>query len=315
MYKITAHIKRLLIDYDRVIVPGLGVFGLDYTPASVEKGKITPPTKRLYFDHTILPNDGLLVRSVLKTESSNYASANAFIEKEVSLLKKEIENSPEKKIQLEGLGELQQTSGGILCLNASKQQPFFTQGYGYSSITLYPARTTHQHSQKELSPEKEARIEISVRRDFVQKIATIAAILLLIIIFPAQIENGELATDYAGFIPPIIKIQEKPAKAIGDSIVQKQVKDTIPQIITATDLVPQKQYHIIVSSLPTRKIAEKQIERFAQSGISPLTIVERDDKIRLSVRHFDRLDEAEAFLSELRKTRPELSDAWILSVR
>lgn len=314
MYKITAHIKRLLIDYDRVIVPGLGVFGLDYTPASVEKGQIIPPTQKLYFDHTIYPNDGLLVRSILKSESSNYASANALIEKEVSLLKKEIENSSEKKVHLEGLGLLQQTPDGRLQLNATTQQPFFTQGYGYFSISLHPVLTA-QHSQKELLPEKETRIEISLRRDFVQKLATIAAILLLIVIFPAQIENGDLATDYASFIPPLIKTQEKPAETLGDSIVQEQIQEAISSTITATDIVPRKQYHIIVSSLPTREIAQKQIERFAQSGISPLTMVERDDKIRLSIRYFERLDEAEAFLSEFRKTHPELSDAWILSVR
>ena len=85
MYKITEHIKRLLIDYDRVIVPGFGVFGLDYTPASVEKDETIPPPKKLYFEHTIYPNDGLLVRSILKTESANYTSANALIEKEVCL--------------------------------------------------------------------------------------------------------------------------------------------------------------------------------------------------------------------------------------
>ncbi|HIU55191.1 MAG TPA: SPOR domain-containing protein [Candidatus Gallibacteroides avistercoris] len=314
MYKITEHIKRLLIDYDRVIVPGFGVFGLDYTSASVEKDEIIPPAKKLYFEHTIYPNDGLLVRSILKTESSNYTSANALIEKEVFLLKKEIENSSDKKVYLEGLGLLQQTPDGTLQLNASTQQPFFTQGYGYSSISLHPVLTV-QHSQKDILTEKETRIEISLRRDFVQKLATIAAILLLIIIFPAKIENGDLATDYAGIIPPMIKIQEKPTKAIGDSVVREQSNDTILSTITITDITFQKQYHIIISSLPSRKIAEKQIERFAQNGIFPLTIVERDNKIRLSIRHFERLDEAEAFLSEFRKNHPELSDAWILSVR
>lgn len=316
MYKITAHIKRLLIENDKVIVPGLGTFKLDYSPASIKNEQFVPPTKQLYFDNTPYPNDGLLVRSILKSEQSDYVSANSLIEKEVLSLKKEIENSSTKSVLLEGLGELQQTPSGYLRLKAANVFPFFIDGYGYEPISLQPVLSSRQKSEKENLPIKDVRIEISLRKDFIHKIATIAAILLLILIFPTKIENGNVSTNYAGLIPPIINTQEIPHQEITENdIFSGQQENTEQQQATTTQTAAQKQYHIIISSLPSREAAQIQIKRFSQNGIDSLSTIERDNKIRLSIRHFNTLDEATVYLSELKETRPELSDAWILTVR
>lgn len=316
MYKITAHIKRLLIEYDKVIVPGLGVFGLNYVPASIENGQIIPPSKQLYFDDTLYPNDGLLIRSIIRSEQLNYVSANTLIEKEVSFLRKDIENSPIKSIYLEGLGELQQTTAGTLCLKTSYSHSFFIDGYGYATISLQPVLPLSQLPEKQTPYEKDACIEISLRKDFIHKIATIAAILLLILIFPAKIENGNISTDYAGFIPPVITTQEKnDADIIESGSIPTQTENTTEQETTVADTIFQKQYHIIIASLPSRETAQLEIERFARNGISPLTIIERDNKARLSIRYFNTIEEASAFSDKLKKTHPELSDAWILTVR
>lgn len=316
MYKIIAHIKRLLTEHDKVIVPGLGVFGLTYSPASIENGEIIPPSKQLYFEDTPQPNDGLLVKTIIKSEKSDYVSANALIEKEISALKKAIDNSESKSISLNGLGELHRTQSGSLYLNAVAEHPFFMDGYGYGSIPLTPV--LNSFSKEEKTENENTRIEISLHRDFVHKIATIAAVLLFILAFPAQIENRKATTNYAGIILPIAETQKEANVVISenDSIPEENTvtaQETVE--IKADDTVVQKQYHIIISSLPSRKIAETQIEKFTQSGLSPLTIIERDDKIRLSVRHFDTLDEATIFLKEFKTTHPELSDAWILTVR
>ena len=73
-------------------------------------------------------------------------------------------------------------------------------------------------------------------------------------------------------------------------------------------------YYIIVSSLPSKRLAEQQIECFRQQGIScDLHIYETPRKARLYVASFGNFDEARQYLSQLVREQPLFENAWIMN--
>lgn len=75
-----------------------------------------------------------------------------------------------------------------------------------------------------------------------------------------------------------------------------------------------KTYHIIVASLPSHRGADETLEQFAAKGYTNVTIVERDDRVRISLAQFADKDEANEYLKELRQ-QEDFQNAWLLAVR
>lgn len=82
----------------------------------------------------------------------------------------------------------------------------------------------------------------------------------------------------------------------------------------ATIAASNKTYHIIVASLPSHRGADETLEQFAAKGYTNATIVERDDRVRISLAQFADKDEANEYLKELRQ-QEDFQNAWLLAVR
>ena len=87
-------------------------------------------------------------------------------------------------------------------------------------------------------------------------------------------------------------------------------------VITADAPATADTYYIIVSSLPSKRLAEKQIECFRQQGVAcDLHIYETARKARLYVASFNNFEEARQYLSQLVKEQPLFENAWIMNAR
>ena len=75
-----------------------------------------------------------------------------------------------------------------------------------------------------------------------------------------------------------------------------------------------KVYHIIVASLPNHRGAEETLSQFASMGYPEVSLVERDNRVRISLMQFTDKDEANTHLSTLRQN-PKFQNAWLLAVR
>lgn len=71
------HIYQLLLDNDCVVVPGLGGFLCQYKSAQIDlkKGIILPPARTIGFNKALQQNDGLLVQSIVVTNSVSHKQA------------------------------------------------------------------------------------------------------------------------------------------------------------------------------------------------------------------------------------------------
>ena len=105
--------------------------------------------------------------------------------------------------------------------------------------------------------------------------------------------------------------------ADNESIVTEHTTPTTentPAPVPATIAASNKTYHIIVASLPSHRGADETLEQFAAKGYTNVTIVERDDRVRISLAQFADKDEANEYLKELRQ-QEDFQNAWLLAVR
>lgn len=83
-----------------------------------------------------------------------------------------------------------------------------------------------------------------------------------------------------------------------------------PQAIVAST----KVYHIIVASLPSQRGAEETLNKYISKGHTGASLVERDNRVRISLIQFTDKEEANNYLTELR-TQAGFESAWLLAVR
>lgn len=90
--------------------------------------------------------------------------------------------------------------------------------------------------------------------------------------------------------------------------------ENAPAPTPVTIAASNKTYHIIVASLPSHRGADETLKQFAAKGYTNVTIVERDDRVRISLAQFADKDEANEYLKELRQ-QEDFQNAWLLAVR
>ena len=60
--------------------------------------------------------------------------------------------------------------------------------------------------------------------------------------------------------------------------------------------------------------ADEVVSKYASQGYTDVTLVERDDRVRISLVQFTDKDEANAYLKTLRE-KEAFQNAWLLAVR
>ena len=139
-------VKELILDDDRVILPGLGCFVAEVVPATFsDKGyTINPPYRRLYF--RARPDDGgELVNFYAKSNNIEYEMAEKIIRDFLVELKSILHQK--KIVVFPGLGRLRATKENNLFFVADEDLDIYPAGFGLESISL----KTHQESRAEVS--------------------------------------------------------------------------------------------------------------------------------------------------------------------
>lgn len=139
-------VKELILDDDRVVLPGLGCFVAEIVPASFsDKGyTINPPYRRLYFRSR--PDEGdSLIEFYAKTNNIDYAIAERILKDFLAELKSVLH--ARKAVVLPGLGRLRATKENNLFFVADEDLDIYPEGFGLEPISL----KTHSESAEEVS--------------------------------------------------------------------------------------------------------------------------------------------------------------------
>ena len=139
-------IKELILDNDRVVLPGLGCFVAEMVPATfTDKGyTINPPYRRLYFRAKPDTDDGLV----------NFYAATNGLEKDVACMVlgdfiSELRSIiyTKKLVVLPGLGRLRATKENNIFFIADEDLDIYPAGFGMEPISL----KTHKVTDHEVS--------------------------------------------------------------------------------------------------------------------------------------------------------------------
>lgn len=103
---------------------------------------------------------------------------------------------------------------------------------------------------------------------------------------------------------------EVPAEAVTEAVAEVPAVEPAP----AVTAVSGKTYHIIVASLPNHRGVDETLGQYVHMGYAGASIVERDNRVRISLMQFADKDEANEQLKTLRQNA-KFENAWLLAVR
>ena len=139
-------VKELILDNDRVVLPGLGSFVAEIVPSTFsDKGyTINPPYRKLYF--RAKPDEGTeLVQFYAKTNNVDFAVAERIIKDFISELRPVIHTK--KIVVFPGLGRLRATKENNLFFVADEDLDIYPDGFALEPVSL----KTHQETREEVA--------------------------------------------------------------------------------------------------------------------------------------------------------------------
>ena len=139
-------VKELILDDDKVVLPGLGCFVAEIVPAYFsDKGyTINPPYRKLYFRSR--PDEGeALIDFYAKSNDVAYDVAEKIIKDFISELKSVL--MAKKVVVFPGLGRLRATKENNIFFIADEDLDIYPEGFGLEPISL----KTHQETPEEVS--------------------------------------------------------------------------------------------------------------------------------------------------------------------
>ena len=139
-------VKELILDNDRVVLPGLGSFVAEIVPSTFsDRGyTINPPYRRLYFRSRPDEGDGL-VRFYAESNKVDLDVAERIIKDFISELKTLLHTR--KTVVFPGLGRLRATKENNIFFVANEDLDIYPAGFGLEPISL----KTHQETGEDVS--------------------------------------------------------------------------------------------------------------------------------------------------------------------
>lgn len=139
-------VKELILDKDKVVLPGLGTFVAEMTPASFsDKGyTINPPYRRLYFRSRV-DDDSSLADLYAAANNVGRDVAERIVTEFIAEMKTVLQEK--KVVVFPGLGRLRATKENNFFFVADENLDIYPEGLGLSPISL----KTHQETREEVS--------------------------------------------------------------------------------------------------------------------------------------------------------------------
>lgn len=341
MKNLARHIELLLRDNDCVILPGFGGFIAHDVPAYYvsEEALYYPPSRSISFNAAITMNDGLLAQSYMKSYQVDYACATHMIDVAVEQLLDTLDE--EGRVTLPRIGTLTQDIHQSLQFVPDAAGIASPKHFGLGSLAI---KELGQLLNTDATPKAAVThttktIDLHIRKDVLHRVISTAAIFLLLIMVALPTGNHK-STDVAALrltelatSPQVQITAPTPIAVPAEPVVMSNdtTPTTLPVVVevapvvaetpavgtpqpTVVDVKPAKTYHIIVASLPNRRGADEALAQYAHMGYAEVSLVERDDRVRISLMQFADKDEANAQLKALR-THDKFQNAWLLAVR
>ncbi len=307
---IIKHIEVLIRRHDYVIVPDLGGFVFQKQSAVIFLEQITPPLAVVSFNPLMKISDGLLAIEIARSERISFRESMQLIESQVLIVKSMLAQG--KSVDFGNLGLLKMDSDKKLIFEPSGNSRFIPVNFGLSPVHYSPR--TQQTDQDD---RREIRILLPTRA----KIAKYVAVAMVAAgIFFASPQIGENYHNYSNFNPfsKITQTEEQSEvicteteEVVVDDLAIQALEEEVQEVVVVPEV--ELKHHVIVSCMNTLKEAERYREWLKSQDYTEAHILEPIKTYRISIQSFETKEAAIAFMTELRNTKSQFSDAWVLS--
>lgn len=159
---IPQYLSELLLRFDTVILPGLGLFQLKNIPASIKGDNILPPGKILLFESSVKNNDGVLANYISEKNRISFFDACTQILDFVEKIQKNLNDGSD--VTLEKIGVLKKDTAGIIGFTADTSVNYNIDSFGLNAITaisLSENQKENKSKSKEVQSEKKKKFPVA----------------------------------------------------------------------------------------------------------------------------------------------------------
>ena len=243
-------VKELILDEDRVVLPGLGCFVAEIVPSSFsDKGyTINPPYRRLYF--RARPDEGdALIDFYAKSNNLDYSMAERILKDFLMELKSVLH--ARKAVVFPGLGRLRATKENNLFFVADEDLDIYPEGFGLEPISL----KTHNESAEEVSA------------------AVIGLKSMLVSESPIVTSEPEMTAE-PEVTAEALPVEEPTPVAVPEEVVEPEpVQDVVPETVTESEVLPEPVSETEAEVVPEPE-AVPEPEVIPEPVIVPVPVVE-----------------------------------------
>jgi nucleoid DNA-binding protein len=324
---ITAFIRELLFGHDCVIMPGLGGFIGNYSPAHLDKNSNTffPPVKQISFNRNLNHNDGLLAGRISESAKMNYADARNLVEEFVADVRKRLSRG--EKVVFENIGTFINNHEGNIQFEPDRSANYHLDSYGLGSFQVVPLEGYDVRKKLLKYKDKEPVRQTSVRK-ILWRAAVIIPLLAAIVIVPLTTDVFKTKVQTTS-LNPLANIEFESNKQAVDS---KKTSDSLLQLSQSTlsekmvplepsvplkeEVLPAKQiemvYCLIAGSFKSGDNASGLIKKLEAEGYKPELLNGPNGFIRVSAMRFSGLTEAAKIKDSIEKKFP---GTWVARVK
>lgn len=305
------HIEFLLKYHDCVILPRLGALIASECAATFSDmwGSIQAPVREIYFNSSIVHNDGLLAHSVARREQITYEEACRLVDKDIEEMK--VRLAEDGEVRIGRIGLLRKSDDGRLVY-----KPLFTPEKRAARLGLAPvslpqlAETAKVASAAENRgvelEDAEFKKEVSRRNLYMvsKRAMKVAAALLILIcgalsfVIPSKSEIN-VKRDYASMLPIMTELNGGKQSVITPDIVEVNTEEDT--------------YNLIVASLHSTKDAELFVSQHSECGYD-LQIMEESKYIRVVACKASNADDLLKVMHEAIFAK-EFPGSWIMKLQ
>ncbi len=242
-------VRELILDNDRVVLPGLGAFVAEFVPSTFsDKGyTINPPYRRLYFRSK--PDEGNeLAEMYARGNKVDVQVAEKIINDFVADLKETLHLK--KAVVFPGLGRLRATKENNIFFVADENLNIYPEGFGLEPISL----KTHQETSEEVSAAVGDLKAILLEPDVPAAVPEIQ-------IEPAIQAEPEIQTEPIIQIEPAAPIPVVPVPPVPASVPERKIEI---EAISDTEVLPADDAVDAVLAERVEEALMKAVEKIQQ---------------------------------------------------
>jgi len=335
--QIAGYINKLLYQHDCVIIPYLGGFITNYSPAKIHPVNHTfyPPSKSILFNPKLTRDDGLLIHNISIAESIAYETVKEKLQEQVQSIKTHLGRG--EKVHLDNVGTLYQDQTDVILFDPDESVNYLNGSFGLPTFISPPIvrGTAQRRLEKRFTDRKPVPQHDKEKRRIVWAYAAMIPILIMIawFIFGGNFKQKDVHQSgmmdindsdkiTTGTIPSDAEshksINEK-VKPLKDLNLKESNLSSDPEATDKKDAEIEKpneksyskKYYIVGGAFQFKDNAENLIADLRRKGYEAEDAGRNDNGLYL-VSYFSTPDKSEALSNLAIIRRDDNPAAWLL---